>query len=139
MIQRALLTELEEQKQSDGTNQYYYMDVDQYYSMCIYIAKHFHISPKEIYETWALPMMIVTYAEVHNSAINEYVTEQEYLNSKVKRVIDAKNEYIRNITVEMIEEMASEHKESKESNAFDEAHKALLEMYGGQDNGKSSK
>ena len=84
-------------------------------------------------------MMIVTYAEVHNSAINEYVTEQEYLNSKVKRVIDAKNEYIRNITVEMIEEMASEPKETKKADAFDEAHKALLEMYGGQDNGKSSK
>lgn len=107
------------------------MDVDQYFSMCIYIAKNLYISPKTIYETWSLSMMEVTYAEIHNESLNNYTAEQEYMNSKVKRVIDAKNEYIRNITVDMLNNMNSKS-DNNNNKQFDEVHNALLDFYGGK-------
>lgn len=119
------------QNQTKNDTNYYHMDVDQYFSMCIYIAKNLYISPKTIYETWSLSMMEVTYAEIHNESLNNYTAEQEYMNSKVKRVIDAKNEYIRNITVDMLNNMNSKS-DNNNNKQFDEVHNALLDFYGGK-------
>lgn len=132
LIQRIVSQDDSLKQNQDNNDKYYHMDVDQYFSMCIYIAKHFHISPKMIYETWPLPMMIVTYADVHNSSLNNYTAEQEYIHSKVKHNIDAKNEFIRNITVDMLNEMNTEQNKDDDNKQFDEVHNALLEFYGGK-------
>lgn len=131
LIQRIISQDdvLKENQNNNENDNYYYMDVDQYFSMCLKIANNFHISPKIIYEEWSLAMMIVTYADAHNSSLNNYTAEQEYLHSKVKRVVDAKNEFIRNITVDMLAEMNSGPNDKVEE--FNEAHNALLEFYGG--------
>lgn len=129
LLQRIILDYNTQESTDSQSNDYYFMGVEQYFSMCIKIGRAFHISPKEIYETWPLPMMLVTYAEVNNDSLNKYIAEEKQLNSKVKHHYNAKDDFIKNITVDMLTEISDIDNQNEKH--FDEAHNALLEFYGG--------
>lgn len=110
--------------QENNNSRYYNLPLNDYYSMCLRIASEYKISPKEIYETWSLPMMVVTFAQVHNTSVTSYAQELEAIDTKKPKRIDYQKEYIRNVTAE---DLAEPQEELQESDAI----KALKRQYWG--------
>lgn len=89
------------------------------------VATETHISPKEVFETWGLPMLLVTYVYIHNSSVTEFGVQQEYSKNKKPPVVHYENNYIRNITADMIAEGLVTEKDTE----FSPEHEALLALY----------
>lgn len=88
------------------------------------IGKSFCISPYDIYNNWGLPMVIVTYVYIHNENVTEFGYQQELSKSKQPKIIHYEQQYIRNITPEMLED----YNIAKDS-IFSPEQEALLAMY----------
>lgn len=69
-------------------------------------------------------MMVVTFAQVHNTNVTGYAQELEAIDSKKPKRIDYQKEYIRNVTAEDLAEPLEEPQES-------DAIKALKRQYWG--------
>lgn len=126
-IKRYLYEVAHDIQHNEGDNKYYYIPVEEYYSMSIRVAKEFHISPREVYEEWSLPMMLVTYVFVYNSSLTDYGYQQEQSKAKHPQVIHYESEYIRNITPEMIAEATTQVETKTEFAPEQEALRALYE------------
>ena len=112
------------ESQENNNSRYYNLPLDDYYSMCLRIASEYKISPKEVYETWSLPMMVVTFAQVQNTNVTSYAQELEAIDNKKPKRIDYQKEYIRNVTAE---DLAEPQEEKQESDVI----KALKRQYWG--------
>lgn len=106
-------------------DKYYYTPVDDYFSFCMKLGKAFGTSPYEIYNEWGLPMVIVSYVYIHNENTTEFGYQQDMAKASKPPVIHYENQYIRNITPDMLLEQEETQKESK----FTPEHEALLAMY----------
>lgn len=126
-IQRVIYEEINGITHKVIEDNYYYTPVDDYFTYSLKIGKHFSISPKDVYDTWSLPMVLVTYVYIHNEGVTEFGYQQDSMNSKTQKVIHYENNYIKNITVDMISEM----EEREESSNFAPEHEALMAIYGG--------
>lgn len=109
----------------DVNSKYYDTPIDDYFAYCLSIGKHFGISPKDIFENWSLPMVIVSYVCIHNDSVTEFGYQQDSMKDKKPRIIHYEDNYIYNITADMIAEMVTKEKEAK----FAPEQEALMSMY----------
>ena len=86
------------------------------------IAEHFRISPLEVYERWEYLKVIVTYVDIHNKNITNYIIEDRAAKGVNKRIFRPEEEYIRNETLDDIQKLEEE---------TSEAQKELDRIYGG--------
>lgn len=124
-IQRFIFEE--ENFPNDNENKYYHLPLDEYFSMGMKIARELRLSPKEIYDTWSLPMLIVTYVDLHNNSVTNYGFQQEQMKNKKPLPVHYEENYIINITPEMIIEGLAKEKEQHEFTPEHEMLKALYE------------
>lgn len=103
---------------------YYSLPMDDYFTMCLSIAGKYKVSPKEVYETWDLPMVVVTFANLHNDNLTDYAQQLEAIDNKKPKRIDYTKEYIRNVTAEDLAEPVEEE-------PVNEVMEALKRQYGG--------
>lgn len=92
--------------------------------MCLTVAKSFSISPKDVFDNWPLPMLMVTFVEIHNEKLTEYGQELEASLDKKPKRLDFKSEYIRNVTAEDLDGSTDEPE--------NEAIEALKRQYWGR-------
>ena len=86
------------------------------------IAEHFRISPLEVYERWEYLKVIVTYVDIHNKNITNYIIEDRAAKGVNKRIFRPEEEYIINETLDDIQKLEEE---------TSEAQKELDKIYGG--------
>lgn len=80
----------------------------------------------EVYKEWHYLKVIVTYVDVHNRNITNYIIEDRASKGISKRIFRPEEEYIRNITSDDIEKI-------EESDELTDAQKKLDEIYGDRD------
>lgn len=124
-LQKLVYDEVTGKVSKEVDSKYYDTPIDDYFAYCLRIGKHFGISPKDIYENWSLPMVIVLYVCIHNDSVTEFGYQQNSMKDSKPKIIHYENNYIYNITSDMIKEFTSESKESK----FAPEQEALMSMY----------
>ena len=70
-------------------------------------------------------MVIVSFVCIHNEGVTEFGYQQDSMKDNKPKIIHYENNYIYNITADMVASMVSEEKESK----FAPEQEALMAMY----------
>lgn len=124
-VQKLVYDDVNGKVAKEVDSKYYDTPVDDYFHYCLRIGKHFGTSPRDIYENWSLPMVIVSFVCIHNESVTEFGYQQDSMKDNKPKIIHYENNYIYNITADMVAEMVTEEKESK----FAPEQEALLAMY----------
>lgn len=95
--------------------------------MCMRVSQELHISPKEVYEDWGLPMLLVTYVYLHNHSVTDYGYQQDSMRSNKPPVVHYEENYIRNITPDMVAEQFTTEEQSTD---FPPEQEILRSLYG---------
>lgn len=114
-------------RDSGVDSKYYYLPVEDYFSMCMRVSQELHISPKEVYEDWGLPMLLVTYVYLHNHNVTDYGYQQDSMRSNKPPVVHYEENYIRNITPDMVAEQFTTEEQSTD---FPPEQEILRSLYG---------